>query len=87
MARSAIEELKVSALPRGIRGRPPVDLDSVAQTVSRFGAISRALKDLVAEIDVNPLMAGPDGVTAVDALVVPRSALSGRDPGDSSRAH
>jgi acetyl-CoA synthetase/acetyltransferase len=29
------------------------------------------LGDLIAEMDVNPLLAGPDGAIAVDALVIP----------------
>ena len=29
--------------------------------------------DVIGEIDVNPVIAGPDGCRAVDALVVPRT--------------
>lgn len=32
------------------------------------------LGDLVAEIDANPVIAGPNGAMAVDAVVVPKAA-------------
>jgi acyl-CoA synthetase (NDP forming) len=70
VARRAIEELKIRPLLDGARGRPAVDIDALAETLSRFSAMVCALRDSVKEIDVNPLIAGPDGCIAVDALVV-----------------
>jgi hypothetical protein len=35
--------------------------------------LSHELGDVLAEVDVNPLIARPDGVIAVDALVVPKT--------------
>jgi hypothetical protein len=35
---------------------------------------------VVEELDLNPLIATPDGVVAVDALVVPRVTPSGGTP-------
>ena len=37
-----------------------------------FSQLAHELGDLMAAFDVNPLVVGPDGVVAVDALVVPR---------------
>jgi hypothetical protein len=34
------------------------------------------LGDLIGVMDVNPLMAGPDGAVAVDAVVVPAKSLA-----------
>lgn len=70
VARSEIEKLKIRPLLDGARGRPAVDIDALADTLSRFSALVVALRDSLKEIDVNPLIAGPEGCIAVDALVV-----------------
>jgi hypothetical protein len=62
--------LKIRPLLDGARGRPAVDIDALAVTLSRFSALVVALRGCVKEIDVNPLIAGPEGCIAVDALVV-----------------
>ena len=61
---------KIRPLLDGARGRPAVDIDALAETLSRFSVLVSELRDSVKEIDVNPLIAGPDGCIAVDALVV-----------------
>jgi len=70
VARREIEKLKIRPLLDGARGRPAVDIDALAETLSRFSALVCALRGSVKEIDVNPLIAGPEGCIAVDALVV-----------------
>jgi acyl-CoA synthetase (NDP forming) len=70
VARREIEKLKIRPLLDGARGRPAVDIDALADTLSRFSALVCALRGSVKEIDVNPLIVGPDGCIAVDALVV-----------------
>lgn len=64
-----IGRLKGAALLRGLRGSPPADVASVADVVVRIGAQLRANPGIV-EIDVNPLVAGPTGAVALDALLV-----------------
>jgi acyl-CoA synthetase (NDP forming) len=71
VARREIDKLKIRPLLDGARGRSAVDIDALAEALSRFSALAVALGDCIAEIDVNPLIAGPDGCIAVDALVVP----------------
>jgi acyl-CoA synthetase (NDP forming) len=70
VARREIEKLRIRPLLDGARGRRAVDVDALADTLSRFSALVAALRDSVKEIDVNPLIAGPEGCIAVDALVV-----------------
>ncbi|MDZ4736173.1 MAG: acetate--CoA ligase family protein [Rhodospirillaceae bacterium] len=73
-ARRLIDRLTIRDLLRGWRGEPPADLDALSHAFARFSALVAALGNDLAEIDVNPVIAGPDGVTAVDALIIPRAA-------------
>jgi acetyltransferase len=65
-AREMLEELRMAPVLRGIRGEPPVDLPALAETISRFSSLAVDLPDLV-EVELNPLMASPEGAIAVDA--------------------
>jgi acyl-CoA synthetase (NDP forming) len=67
-----LQRLKAAPLLAGIRGAAGVDLNAVAEAVAAIGAQMRA-NPLIAEIDVNPLVAYPDRVLALDALVVVRT--------------
>jgi acyl-CoA synthetase (NDP forming) len=66
---AALRRLKAAPLFDGLRGAPPVDLAAVARAVLAVGAQMQA-NPAIAEIDINPLLAYPDGVLALDALVV-----------------
>ena len=48
----------------------PADRAALAQAVSSLSAMVAALGDVIAGLDVNPLLVHGQGVTAVDALVV-----------------
>jgi acetyltransferase len=67
-----MDELRGKALLEGFRGAPAVDRGAVA---SALVAVSRLMLDApwIAEIDINPLRAGPQGAIALDALIVTRS--------------
>lgn len=58
----------------GARGRKASDTAKLAALVAGFSAMAANLADLVAEIDANPVIAGPSGAIAVDAVVVPKAA-------------
>jgi acyl-CoA synthetase (NDP forming) len=73
-ARRLIDGLAVRPLLAGTRGRPAADLAAVADAVVRMAVIARVLGDLLAAVDANPLVCGPQGCVAVDALVVPAAA-------------
>ncbi|HMK78489.1 MAG TPA: acetate--CoA ligase family protein, partial [Xanthobacteraceae bacterium] len=64
-----IAALKGARLLRGLRGAAPVDMAAVADVAARIGALMRARPE-IREIDINPLMAYPDRVLALDALIV-----------------
>lgn len=53
-----------------LRGRPGADRNALATALSRFSVVAAALGDVILEMDVNPVIACPDSVAAVDALIV-----------------
>jgi acyl-CoA synthetase (NDP forming) len=69
-----IDEVKGAKLLRGFRGRPPADVDALADALVRVSHLAVHLKGQLAELDINPLMVLPtgQGVKAADALVVAR---------------
>ena len=73
-ALAMLDRLAVRPLLDGVRGGPPVDRDAVADAVVRLSTLAVDLGDRLAALDVNPLVAGPGGCLAVDALVVATSA-------------
>jgi acetyltransferase len=65
-----LDELKSRALLDGVRGRPPVDKPAVARMISAVSRFGAAAGPRLAELDLNPVLAGPQGATAVDWLMV-----------------
>ena len=73
-ALAMLDRLAVRRLLDGVRGAPPADLDAVADAVVNLSTLAVDLGPSLAALDVNPLIAGPDGCVAVDALVIARTA-------------
>lgn len=71
-----LQELRVAPLLRGYRGVARVDVDAVALTAWKLGALVAAADGRIREMEVNPLLAqhGVDGVVALDALVITEHA-------------
>jgi acetate---CoA ligase (ADP-forming) len=69
-----VDRLRLRPLLDGHRRRPGADIAKLADAIARFSLLAASLGDLIEELDVNPLIAGPKGVVAVDALVLPRAA-------------
>jgi acyl-CoA synthetase (NDP forming) len=74
-AHRLIDRLQGRRILDGARGRAPADLDSLAETFARFSVLAAELESQLTEVDVNPIIAQPDGTIAVDALII------GRDQG------
>lgn len=64
-ARAMLQELRGKKLLGPFRGQPPVNLEAVEETIVRLGALAAGVPELV-EADINPLLAFPQGVVAVD---------------------
>jgi acyl-CoA synthetase (NDP forming) len=79
-AREMIGQVKGHALLTGARGRPPCDLDALADVLHRLSAMAIDLQGQLAELDINPLFVLPAGrgVKAGDALMKPRLDASAR---------
>jgi acyl-CoA synthetase (NDP forming) len=63
-----VETEKVGRLLAGYRGATPADLRSVTDLLLRVGRLVDDVPEL-AELDLNPVIAGPQGCVAVDARV------------------
>jgi acetate---CoA ligase (ADP-forming) len=73
-ARRLLDGLAVRRLLDGVRGAPPADVDSAAEAIARFSVLAADLTDVIGECDINPLIVGPSGAVAVDALIIPKKA-------------
>ena len=69
LACKLIHETKISEALKGVRGRKPIDEDALAALLVRFSELV-AEQPRIAEIDINPLLASPERVIALDARVV-----------------
>lgn len=66
----ALRGMRLHRLLAGFRGSRPADIDSLVRGIVAFGWLAMDLVGTYPEIDVNPLIVGPDGCVAVDALMV-----------------
>ena len=77
-ARPLLAGLRAARLLGGVRGQPPADYTAVAAAVAGVSQIAVELGDMLEALDINPLICGPGGAVAVDALAVPRPGLQAR---------
>jgi acyl-CoA synthetase (NDP forming) len=78
-ARAMIGELRGAAILKGARGKPPGDLDALAETLSKLSLFAAAQRGQFSSIDINPLLVRPQGkgVVALDALIVTEGTPAG----------
>jgi acetyltransferase len=69
LAQRLMEQTKIYTALKGVRGRAPVDLKALESLLVRFSYLAVELPR-IKEIDVNPLLASPEGFIALDARVV-----------------
>lgn len=70
-ALNLIDGLRIRRVLDGVRGAPPADVGAAARALVALSQLALDLGDTLAALDVNPLIARPDGCVAVDALVIP----------------
>jgi acetyltransferase len=69
LARRMMEQTLIYKALQGVRGRQPVDLAALEVLMVHFSSLV-AEQRWIQEIDINPLLASPDGLIALDARVV-----------------
>jgi hypothetical protein len=71
-AEAMIAATRAAAMLGPVRGRPAADLESLAACLYALSDFAAAHADTLAEVDLNPIKAGPAGCLVVDALIVAR---------------
>jgi len=69
LARRMMEQTKIFKALQGVRGRRPVNLPLLLEILVRFSRLVVEQR-WVREIEINPLIVGPDRIVAVDARAV-----------------
>ena len=63
-------ELRMGALLDGARGQAAVDRPALARLLSDLSAWAAAMSPTLEELDLNPVLVGPDGPVGVDCVMV-----------------
>jgi len=64
-----MNEIKAAAILNGVRGSKPVDKVALARIIVSVGALMAENKE-ISSLDLNPVMATPDGAVAVDSRII-----------------
>jgi acetyltransferase len=74
LARRLMEQTRIYTALRGVRGRKPVHLDALERFLVRFSQLV-VEQPWIKEIDINPLLASPERIIALDARVLVHGPL------------
>jgi acyl-CoA synthetase (NDP forming) len=69
-ARRMVDQTRGAALLRGARGRPAARVSALVDVIMRVQQLAVDHAGRIRELDINPLVVRPDGVQALDALIV-----------------
>jgi hypothetical protein len=72
-ARSLVDRLEIRPLLDGVRGQPTADVDAISRAIVAISWLAHDLAEHLEALDANPVICGPNGCVAVDALVMPQS--------------
>ncbi|WP_102108050.1 bifunctional acetate--CoA ligase family protein/GNAT family N-acetyltransferase [Oceaniglobus roseus] len=68
LARRLVERTRAARLLGAFRNLPPADMEAVIETLLQLSDLVTALPEIT-ELDINPLLAGPEGALALDARI------------------
>ena len=89
-AREMLDELRGKAILEGTRGEAAVSLDAIVDLLLKIGGKDGLLihhVDGIAELDINPVIVGPDAAVAVDVAIVLNKTASGADKPEDETAN
>jgi acetyltransferase len=69
LAQRMMEQTRIFTALKGVRGRRPVNMVALEQLLVRFSQLVLE-QQWIAEIDINPLLASPERLLALDARIV-----------------
>jgi acetyltransferase len=69
LARRLMENTRILQALKGVRGRKPVDLEKLEELLVKFSELV-VENPRIADVEINPLLAGPEGIVALDARVI-----------------
>lgn len=69
LAQRMIEQTRIYKALQGVRGRKPIDLAALKQIMINFSFLA-VEQQWIKEIDINPLLASPERLVALDARIV-----------------
>jgi acetyltransferase len=78
LARRLMEQTRIFRALQGVRGRQPVDIAALEELLVRFSQLVVEQR-WIKEIDINPLLASPERLLALDARVVVHGPEMQRD--------
>lgn len=65
----AVRSLRIAPVLAGVRGEAAVDVRALCRTAVAVGRLVHEAGGTIRSVDLNPVMANPDGVVVVDALM------------------
>ncbi|MGD0021180.1 MAG: acetate--CoA ligase family protein [Smithellaceae bacterium] len=69
-AQELVSEIKGYSVLTGIRGKPPVDVDTLVDIILKVSRLVTDYKNTIKELDINPLVLDACGAKVVDALII-----------------
>src|SRR6266849_6676806 len=74
-ATAMLAELKAAPLLSGFRGAAKADIAALSKLIAQVSLLAADFRNQISEIEINPVLVHPEGqgVTVVDALVVPKA--------------
>ncbi len=84
LARRLMERTRIYPALQGVRGQRPADLEALETMLSRFSLLLTDFVEDIQEVDMNPVLAAPGRVVALDARVLltpPAPTLPSPDAG------
>ena len=73
LAQRMMEQTRIFTALKGVRGRKPINMAALEQLLVRFSRLVVEQR-WIAEIDINPLLASPEHLLALDARIVLHSS-------------